>query len=83
MKAMTMIRPFAAALALAALGGCAPPPKVLVANDFNGSDKMSKIMIQDSGATDPSTNAPIEMPPCTTTVDNPMTRPRSASGVCV
>jgi hypothetical protein len=44
----------AAALALCALGGCAPPPKVLVASDFNGDDKTSKMLIQDSGQVDPS-----------------------------
>ena len=45
-----------AALAASALSGCAAaPPKVLVLNQFNGIEKTSKILIQDSGQIDPST----------------------------
>ena len=45
----------AALLALLALPACAPPPKVLVASSFNGADKTSKVIIQESGQIDTST----------------------------
>jgi hypothetical protein len=45
----------AAALAALVLPACAPPPKVLVASSFNGSDKTSKIILQESGQIDTST----------------------------
>ena len=53
---MTTTWPLAAALAATlALTACAPPPKVLVASSFNGSDKTSKIILQESGKIDTST----------------------------
>ncbi len=45
----------AAALVMLALPACAPPPKVLVASNFSGTDKTSKIIIQESGQIDTST----------------------------
>ena len=45
----------AATLVMLALSACAPPPKVLVASSFNGTDKTSKIIIQESGQIDTST----------------------------
>lgn len=45
----------AALLAMLALPACAPPPRVLVASSFNGGDKTSKIIIQESGNVDTST----------------------------
>jgi hypothetical protein len=45
----------AALLGALALSACAPPPKVLVASSFNGSDKTSKIILQESGQIDTST----------------------------
>lgn len=53
MNAKTKIS--AALLALLALPACAPPPKVLVASSFNGTDKTSKVIIQESGQIDTST----------------------------
>ncbi len=44
-----------AALSLVGLMGCSPPPKVLVAHSFAGPQKSTKVMIQDSGQSDPST----------------------------
>lgn len=42
-------------LAAAALSGCAVSNKVLVSHSFNAAEKTSKILILDSGQTDPST----------------------------
>jgi hypothetical protein len=53
MNAKTKIT--AALLALLALPACAPPPKVLVASSFNGTDKTSKVILQESGQIDTST----------------------------
>lgn len=49
----------AGAVFAAALSGCAPPPKVLVLNQFNGIEKTSKVIIQNSGQVDPSTKKPL------------------------
>lgn len=51
----TRYRMIAGFLAAAALSGCSVPSKILVANNFNADDKMSKILILDSGQVDPST----------------------------
>jgi hypothetical protein len=45
----------AALLGMLALPACAPPPKVLVASSFNGTEKTSKVIIQESGQVDTST----------------------------
>lgn len=45
----------AGVLAAFTLPACGISSKVLVANSFNGEDKTSKILILDSGQTDPST----------------------------